>query len=241
MIPSSLPNLRSGSLSTVSCAASEASDSYFGQLPCNHNVAPSPFTPQSHVTQPTAATEASGSDRGSQSSAHSFPVSFTSQGVAYQELHQTPYDRGLTSEVCLLPEMLFGGINLGEALRHNFSGLEDQDRGAWPASGNFNVPQKLAVVFCFSGYDKYSRQVNVLRRVRSRAHPKTRSELAEIIAAEMNTFLRLACEAGKPLSHCGRELGLDDLVLVNIQHKTRGSLQPTIGVVVHSPDATILR
>ena len=41
----------------------------------------------------------------------------------------------------------------------------------------------------FDGYQKHSRQVNVLRHVRSRLRPPTRAKLVQIIATEMDTFL----------------------------------------------------
>ncbi|KAI0694999.1 hypothetical protein C8T65DRAFT_744209 [Cerioporus squamosus] len=223
-------------------------------LPChcndirNHNVASASHAnntgmlssvPQAGHTRPA---EASGSFQVTQPLAQNFPISKTRQGVVYKELYQTIYDRGLTSEAFRLPEMLFQGIGLGAALRNDFHGLADSNRGAWPANSSFEVPQKLAIVFCFPGYAKYSRQVNVLRCVRTRPLPQTRSKLAHIIAEEMQTFLTLAHSSGKPLVHSGRQLGLDDLVLLDIQHISRGSLQPTIGVVVpNHPDATIPR
>ena len=40
----------------------------------------------------------------------------------------------------------------------------------------------------------------------------------------------LARRSGKPLTHRGRQLGLDDLVLVSIWHVSQGSLQPQIAV-----------
>ena len=35
-----------------------------------------------------------------------------------------------------------------------------------------------------------------------------------------------------PLLHNGREVTLEDLVLMDVQHASRGSLQPTIGIIV---------
>ncbi|TFK89319.1 hypothetical protein K466DRAFT_597906 [Polyporus arcularius HHB13444] len=183
--------------------------------------------------------EASGLLQGTRPLAHDFPVSVPSQDNVYEELRQSLYDRGLTSEAFRLPEMLFHGFGLGDALRNDFHRLADHDRGAWPANPTFEVPQKLAIVFCFPGYKKHSRQVNVLRHVRGGTLPQTRSKLAHIIAEEMHTFLTRSRQSGQPLVHGNRELDVDDLVLLDIQHISKGSLQPTIGVVVRPPHSTI--
>lgn len=34
-----------------------------------------------------------------------------------------------------------------------------------------------------------------------------------------------------PLTHLGRELSIDDLVLVQVRHVSRGSIQPVLGVL----------
>ncbi len=130
---------------------------------------PSPYLPSTLLAQPmggnTRATEASGSFQGTRPY---FPASAPSEGNVYevrkvvqmlgpdshinvQKLCQSVYDRGLTSETFRLPDMMFQGIGLGDALRNDFHCLADQDRGAWPANSTFEVPQKLAIVFCVSG------------------------------------------------------------------------------------------
>ncbi|RDX54939.1 hypothetical protein OH76DRAFT_851296 [Lentinus brumalis] len=236
-VPNTHPLLL-GPLSPILYPFDEVQDHVATSASYATNIDMLPFTPRS-CENTRATAEASGSFQGTQPLAHDFPVSVPSQDNVYEELRQSLYDRGLTSEAFRLPEMLFHGFGLGDALRNDFCRLADHDRGAWPANPTFEVPQKLAVVFCFPGYKKHSRQVNVLRHVRGGTLPQTRSKLAHIIAEEMHTFLTLSRQSGKPLVHGDRELDVDDLVLFDIQHISKGSLQPTIGVIVRPPRSAI--
>ncbi|KAL1945942.1 hypothetical protein VTO73DRAFT_1944 [Trametes versicolor] len=89
----------------------------------------------------------------------------------------------------------------------------------------------MAIVYLFPGCPKYSRQVHVFR---SGTHPgpRTRSQLATVIAKEMYRFMNIALKAGRPLqSQEGEMLALGDLVVVDVRHVSQGSLQPTIGLI----------
>ncbi|KAI0705037.1 hypothetical protein C8T65DRAFT_242673 [Cerioporus squamosus] len=156
-------------------------------------------------------------------------------GHRIEVLEQTVYARGLTSDYHL-PDIACQRIRLRDALNNDFRSLAAPECVAWPES--FQTPQKLAIVLCFSGYGTHSRQVNVLRHIQAHTLPPTRSKLAHSVASVIDKFLAETRDPSKypigPLSHGGRELTLDDLVLIDVQHASKGSLQPSIGVIVRA-------
>ncbi|RPD53178.1 hypothetical protein L227DRAFT_658358 [Lentinus tigrinus ALCF2SS1-6] len=166
----------------------------------------------------------------SSSSAQSSTIPDTNSGWRIEVLEQTIYDRGLASEYHI-PDIMFHDFRLRDALKKDFRFLADPEGAAWPES--VQAPQKLAIVLCFDGYGKHSRQVNVLRHMQGHTLPPTRSKVAHIVASFIDAFLietRDPAKAG-PLSYRGRQLTLDDLVLIDVHHASQGSLQPTIGII----------
>ncbi|KAI0335032.1 hypothetical protein GY45DRAFT_976457 [Cubamyces sp. BRFM 1775] len=119
------------------------------------------------------------------------------------------------------------GIPLKEAFNQDTTGLIGHDTNAFSAT--MRLPQKMSIVLQFCEYDsRYSRQVNILR---ARSTPPTRGQLAAILAREVHRFLTGAAQAGKPLQFGGRYIvGLEDLVLVDVQHVSKSTLQPTIAI-----------
>ncbi|KAH9892762.1 hypothetical protein C8Q73DRAFT_782189 [Cubamyces lactineus] len=124
---------------------------------------------------------------------------------------------------------------LSDALNQDMTGLINHDARAF--SPAMRLPQKMSIVFQFCGYDsRYSRQVHILR---AHSTPPTRGQLAIVVAREVHRFLNRgtymaqtgAAQAGKPLQFGGRYIiGLEDLVLVDVQHVSKSTLQPTIAI-----------
>ncbi|TBU47470.1 hypothetical protein BD309DRAFT_951835 [Dichomitus squalens] len=77
----------------------------------------------------------------------------------------------------------------------------------------------------------WGHQATILRA--NNARP-TMGQLAIVIAREVNRFLEHERMIGNPLKYLSdRELSLADIVLIEIHHVTRGSLQPILGVLRH--------
>ncbi|KAI0745307.1 hypothetical protein C8Q76DRAFT_789708 [Earliella scabrosa] len=143
-------------------------------------------------------------------------------------LQQNRYDRGqLIPEECRIPSIHYGGHSLGEALNGDTRNLANPGGLTWPAS--CKTPQKLAIALCFVGYTVHTHQVTLLRTC---GIPPLREKLAHVIAVEVQHFLNKARDVDqRPLCFHGRPLTLDDLVLLDVVHVSKGTLQPVIAVV----------
>ncbi|TFK89293.1 hypothetical protein K466DRAFT_32468 [Polyporus arcularius HHB13444] len=205
----------------------------FGPLPVSPFLRPNPLDTPASYPMPSFALAAQTAEASADVSSSSVQVPDAHSRYHIEVLEQTIYDRGLSSDY-RLPDIAFQAFKLRDALNDDFRSLAESESAAWPES--FQIPQKLAIVLCFRGYDKHSRQVNVLRHVQARTLPPTRSKLAHIVATVMDKFLAGTRDPSKhpmgPLSHRGRQLTVDDLVLIDVQHASKGSLQPTIGVII---------
>ncbi|KAI0779664.1 hypothetical protein C8Q74DRAFT_707314 [Fomes fomentarius] len=144
-----------------------------------------------------------------------------------EKLEQLPYVRGQSlMPDSHLPTVNFGSLSLRTALEGHAQGtLVNHDGPAWPEP--CRTPQKLAIVFCFPNLPTHTRQYTVHRQG---GVPLPRERLAQIVAQQMDTILTAARNSGHPLLWNGQMLMLDDLVLQEVVHATKGSLQPVIAV-----------
>ncbi|PIL27733.1 hypothetical protein GSI_10886 [Ganoderma sinense ZZ0214-1] len=135
-----------------------------------------------------------------------------------------------TETMCRISSF-YHGFSLSNAYKREYRDLSDADFPAWPAS--IPVAAKLAIVFCFPGSPRYHRQVHIRR---TDSGVLTRGKLATIVAREVQRFLGQVRRAGNqdPLGRCGVHLALENFVLVDVQHVSKGSLQPTIGIIAKS-------
>ncbi|KAJ8483506.1 hypothetical protein ONZ51_g4640 [Trametes cubensis] len=123
------------------------------------------------------------------------------------------------------------GFPLRDALHQDTTRLIHHDADAF--SSTMQLPQKMSIVLQFCGHDqRYSRQVNILR---AHSTPPTRGRLATIVAREVHRFLTRAAQAGKPFQFGGQYIaGLEDLILVDVLHVSKSTLQPTIAIRAQS-------
>ncbi|KAH9858882.1 hypothetical protein C2E23DRAFT_24571 [Lenzites betulinus] len=149
----------------------------------------------------------------------------TTVGSPFMILPQEKYKTRLLS-VTLLPPVHFYGFGLRSALDEKTGGLVDGDGAAFEEG--VVLPQKMTIMLLFPGCTRYKRQANILR---ARAKPPTRAQLSAIIAREVLRFLTQARQEGTPLRFQGHEIcGLEDLVLIDVFHVSKSSLQPVIGM-----------
>lgn len=98
----------------------------------------------------------------------------------------------------------------------------------------------------FEGHDDYHFQKNILR---AHKRPLTRGELATIIAQVVQRFLVCVLIRSYPfhvvtngqnhektrmrksLTYKGKEVVLDDLCLLGVQHVSQGSVQPILAIM----------
>ncbi|EIW62775.1 uncharacterized protein TRAVEDRAFT_17340 [Trametes versicolor FP-101664 SS1] len=111
------------------------------------------------------------------------------------------------------------------ALLGETNDVVDRDAAAFRAG--VCLPQKMSIILMFPGHARYSHQVNILR---ARQTAPTRAQLAVIIAREVLRFLTTAREGGAPLQFGGSAVELQDLVLMEVHHVSKSSLQPVIGL-----------
>ncbi|KAI0745309.1 hypothetical protein C8Q76DRAFT_789709 [Earliella scabrosa] len=139
----------------------------------------------------------------------------------FHELDQRRYQRGhILLEECRLPTSHFHGFSLRDAFTGNARSLRDHGRLAWPES--FQTSQKYGIVFWFEDRDVYNKQVT-LRTAGNK--PPRLERLAQAVAVELQKLMN-----ERPLYWEGRLLSLDDLVLMRVEHVSKGSLQPVIAV-----------
>ncbi|KAI0748944.1 hypothetical protein C8Q74DRAFT_380944 [Fomes fomentarius] len=60
--------------------------------------------------------------------------------------------------------------------------------------------------------------------------PVTVRAMGQLVFDELKKLLHHAAEVGEPLMHKGRLVRLDEVVLLRIEHVSRGSLQPILGI-----------
>ncbi|KAI0767441.1 hypothetical protein C8Q74DRAFT_1370227 [Fomes fomentarius] len=143
-------------------------------------------------------------------------------------LSQSTYGNA-TSQTPLSQPVLYDGLSLCDLLRANtFTTLQEPNLNGPAFPAEVALPQKMSVRILVEGHDKYDRQVNILC---AKARPLTRAKLAVVIAKEVHRLLNRETRNSRPLQYCDRELTLDDLILYNVRHVSRGSIQPTIGVL----------
>ncbi|KAI0731081.1 hypothetical protein C8Q76DRAFT_349001 [Earliella scabrosa] len=147
---------------------------------------------------------------------------------------QVPYERGhRLPESSRLPTMEFYGYSLRDAIMGDTRSLVNRGEPAWPAG--YKMPQKLAIAVHFEDYPLQRRQVTLTTRegnlLLRRRKPPVREKLAQAIAAQVADFLNKARdEYQKPLHWNGRILAMEDLVLVRVEHVSKGALQPVLAV-----------
>ncbi|KAI1796784.1 hypothetical protein LXA43DRAFT_575462 [Ganoderma leucocontextum] len=144
----------------------------------------------------------------------------------YDLLEQSPYQGGIVAVAQLAPPLVFGGLRLGSTLRDDMRGLPDHERPAFPDF--VKLSQKMSVRIHVRDRLPFEHQATLLRR--NNVGP-TMGRLAMIIAREVNRFMDRERAIRNPLTHLGRELNVDDLVLVEVRHVSRGSIQPVLGVL----------
>ncbi|EIW62726.1 uncharacterized protein TRAVEDRAFT_43062 [Trametes versicolor FP-101664 SS1] len=140
-----------------------------------------------------------------------------------------PQEQYQTRQVMVLqyPPIQFDGCSLQRALTDETSDLVGREAAAFGAAAS--LPQKMSIILMFSGHARYSHQANILR---ARQTPPTRAQLATIVAREVLRFLTKARELGIPLQFRGHAvLGLQDLVLMEVRHVSKSSIQPVIGII----------
>ncbi|KAI0743976.1 hypothetical protein C8Q80DRAFT_1122305 [Daedaleopsis nitida] len=141
-------------------------------------------------------------------------------------LRQSKYTRGqpFDNEEQRIPTISFGALNMHEALEDDCASLEDRMRPAW--AKELRTATKLSIVFSFDGHPTpYTHQVHILR---AGGEPPERARLAGVVARELQRFM--AENPDQPLRAHGRSVGFEELLLVEVEHVSKGSLQPTIGV-----------
>ncbi|KAL1945900.1 hypothetical protein VTO73DRAFT_1902 [Trametes versicolor] len=152
---------------------------------------------------------------------------FTSSGILITILPQEQHQTRLLS-VTLFSPIEFHGCSLLRALLGETNDVVDRDAAAFRAG--VCLPQKMSIILMFPGHARYSHQVNILR---ARQTAPTRAQLAVIIAREVLRFLTTAREGGAPLQFGGSAVELQDLVLMEVHHVSKSSLQPVIGTIHH--------
>ncbi|KAI0705340.1 hypothetical protein C8Q76DRAFT_750476 [Earliella scabrosa] len=140
-------------------------------------------------------------------------------------LAQTSYNNGGSSEG-LSEAVLFDWFKLRSALDSDFRALVNPDRLAF--ADHVRLAQKLSVRILLLGHPDYTHQVNILR---THGCPPTRAQLAVIIAREVNRFLKFKRDNHRTLYYLWKELTLDDLVLHEVRHVSRGSIMLVLGVL----------
>ncbi|KAI0745305.1 hypothetical protein C8Q76DRAFT_27218 [Earliella scabrosa] len=174
----------------------------WGQLPQGHNI---PSVPQ-YATAPIGIPG---------------PAPTIATEYRFHELRQNPYDRGqLIPAGRQLPTVEFHNFPLGDALVGNTCSLVGRGTFAWPE--NFCTAQKMAIAFCLPDREPHNHQCTLRS---AKGGPPRMERLAQAIARELQDIL-----INKPYVWYGRVLSLDDLVLVRVEHVSKGSLQPVVAV-----------
>lgn len=127
----------------------------------------------------------------------------------------------------------FPGMNMQEAYRKHFTGLDGRDDPMFRNSAG-----AISCRFMFPGYPlNSSGQISTLGWAKHRS-PITRSKLAHEIAKKLNNYLESM--AGHPMEdsahHCWKIgegfMRLENMYLVRLVHVSMGSFQPEIWVTV---------
>ncbi|KAM5539094.1 hypothetical protein V8D89_007317 [Ganoderma adspersum] len=120
----------------------------------------------------------------------------------------------------------YGAVPLLRALDNDLNTLVNGDRPA-PL---YDASTKLSIRLLFGGCEPYARQI-MARRSTPSSEPISVKVLAHKIALEMKECLTKTCNAGKPLTHRGRVVELEDLYLWRLVKVSSGSWIPEFKVM----------
>ncbi|KAI0745306.1 hypothetical protein C8Q76DRAFT_789707 [Earliella scabrosa] len=149
----------------------------------------------------------------------------------YYEVPQNRYVRGQPIPTDRhLPTIYFNNFPLGDAYADTVCALADHAKLAWPK--HVKVPQKMAIVFSFPESDVHSHQYTLSG---AGGRPPPLKRLTQVIAIELQKILTKA----PYIKWRGRVLSLNDLVLVKVEHVSKGSLQPVIAVIDRAATAVL--
>ncbi|KAI0766565.1 hypothetical protein BD413DRAFT_480787 [Trametes elegans] len=124
------------------------------------------------------------------------------------------------------------GIPLRDAIDSRFMRLVDRDDAMFEGRG-----PSVSIRLNWPGYLHYTRQIPT-RDFRSPPHPITRAKLAKSVAKVIDRFIHKS--EGQPLEDPGQArwrvggahgIGLEDLVLIGLQHVSMGSWQAHLRVI----------